>query len=50
MKKALLLIMSLSVFLLGACSLEPPSWAKPAKKGDGEKIKIGLSVSTLNNP
>ncbi|ANC78991.1 D-ribose ABC transporter substrate-binding protein [Fictibacillus phosphorivorans] len=50
MKKALLLIMSLSVFLLGACSLESPSWAKPGKKGDGEKIKIGLSVSTLNNP
>ncbi|KZE63895.1 D-ribose ABC transporter substrate-binding protein [Fictibacillus phosphorivorans] len=50
MKKALLIMMSLSLFLLGACSLEPPSWAKPSKKGDGEKIKIGLSVSTLNNP
>ncbi|MFG6496043.1 ribose ABC transporter substrate-binding protein RbsB [Fictibacillus sp. UD] len=50
MKKALLIMMSLSIFLLGACSLEPPSWAKPSKKGDGEKIKIGLSVSTLNNP
>lgn len=30
--------------------MEPPSWAKPSKKDEGEKIKIGLSVSTLNNP
>lgn len=50
MKKVLIVILSLSVFLLGACSMEPPSWAKPSKKGEGEKIKIGLSVSTLNNP
>jgi ribose transport system substrate-binding protein len=50
LKKLLLLILSLSVFLLGACSMEPPSWAKPSKKEEGEKVKIGLSVSTLNNP
>jgi ribose transport system substrate-binding protein len=50
LKKLLLLTLSLSVFLLGACSMEPPSWAKPSKKEEGEKIKIGLSVSTLNNP
>jgi ribose transport system substrate-binding protein len=30
--------------------MEPPSWAKPSKKEEGEKVKIGLSVSTLNNP
>ncbi|MDQ0246468.1 ribose transport system substrate-binding protein [Bacillus fengqiuensis] len=50
MKKVLLLLMSLSLFILGACSLEPPQWAKPAKKEKLEDIKIGLSVSTLNNP
>jgi len=30
--------------------MQPPSWAKPDKKKDLEDIKIGLSVSTLNNP
>lgn len=50
MKKLLLVLMSLSLFILGACSLEPPQWAKPAKKERLEDIKIGLSVSTLNNP
>lgn len=50
MKKVLLLLMSLSLLILGACSLEPPQWAKPGKKEKLEDIKIGLSVSTLNNP
>ncbi|WP_410914510.1 ribose ABC transporter substrate-binding protein RbsB [Priestia filamentosa] len=42
--------MSFSLLILAACSLEPPEWAKPKKKGNLEDIKIGLSVSTLNNP
>lgn len=42
--------MSLSVLVLGACSLEPPTWAKPSQSGDIKDMKIGLSVSTLNNP
>ncbi|WP_404825493.1 ribose ABC transporter substrate-binding protein RbsB [Priestia endophytica] len=42
--------MSFSLLILAACSLEPPEWAKPKKKGNLENIKIGLSVSTLNNP
>lgn len=42
--------MSFSFLILSACSLEPPEWAKPKKKGNLEDIKIGLSVSTLNNP
>ncbi|WP_175987535.1 ribose ABC transporter substrate-binding protein RbsB [Bacillus sp. Marseille-Q1617] len=51
MRKLLLLMMSLSLVFLGACSLQPPEWAKPdGKKKDPEDIKIGLSVSTLNNP
>ncbi|OCA85914.1 D-ribose ABC transporter substrate-binding protein [Bacillus sp. FJAT-27225] len=50
MKKLALLILSLSLLLLGACSMQPPEWAKPAKKDDVKDIKIGLSVSTLNNP
>ncbi|ALC91474.1 D-ribose transporter subunit RbsB [Bacillus sp. FJAT-18017] len=50
MKKLALLIISMSVLLLGACSMQPPEWAKPAKKDDIKDLKIGLSVSTLNNP
>lgn len=30
--------------------MQPPGWAKPDKKESTEDIKIGLSVSTLNNP
>ncbi|WP_374054563.1 ribose ABC transporter substrate-binding protein RbsB [Rossellomorea sp. FM04394] len=50
MKKAWLLLISLSLLFLGACSLQPPEWAKPNKSSNPEDIKIGLSVSTLNNP
>ncbi|QQZ11322.1 ribose ABC transporter substrate-binding protein RbsB [Heyndrickxia vini] len=50
MKKLLVLLMSLTMILLGACSMQPPNWAKPAKKNNLKNIKIGLSVSTLNNP
>ena len=44
------MLLSLSVAVLGGCSLEPPEWAKPTSKEKLEDIKIGLSVSTLNNP
>ncbi|MBN8209649.1 ribose ABC transporter substrate-binding protein RbsB [Bacillus sp. NTK071] len=50
MKKILPLLLSLSLLMLGACSLQPPEWAKPSQNTDLEDIKIGLSVSTLNNP
>ncbi|GLY08924.1 ribose ABC transporter substrate-binding protein RbsB [Pseudobacillus badius] len=50
MKKLSIILLSLALFMLGGCSLEPPQWAKPAKKDKLEDIKIGLSVSTLNNP
>ncbi|GIN41071.1 MULTISPECIES: ribose ABC transporter substrate-binding protein RbsB [Heyndrickxia] len=50
MKKILVLMMALSMILLGACSMQPPEWAKPSKKSNLKNIKIGLSVSTLNNP
>ena len=50
MKKILPLLLSLSLFLLGACSLQPPEWAKPSQETDLKNVKIGLSVSTLNNP
>nr|WGD75653.1 ribose ABC transporter substrate-binding protein RbsB [Bacillus subtilis] len=49
MKKAVSVI-SLSLFLLTACSLEPPQWAKPSNSGNKKEFTIGLSVSTLNNP
>ncbi|KKK39087.1 D-ribose transporter subunit RbsB [Mesobacillus campisalis] len=51
MRKLLALILVTSLAFLSACSMEPPGWAKPDQ---GEKkiedLKIGLSVSTLNNP
>jgi len=50
MKKAWSLLISLSLLFLGACSLQPPEWAKPTKSTNPEYIKIGLSFSTLNNP
>ncbi|MCF6136217.1 ribose ABC transporter substrate-binding protein RbsB [Pseudalkalibacillus berkeleyi] len=50
MKKTLLFILSTSLLLLSACSLQPPEWAKSNKETDLEDIKVGLSVSTLNNP
>ncbi|MBD3859188.1 ribose ABC transporter substrate-binding protein RbsB [Bacillus sp. 28A-2] len=50
MKKYLILILTLSLFMLSACSLEPPEWAKSSKDGKKKDIKIGLSISTLNNP
>ncbi|WP_442853544.1 ribose ABC transporter substrate-binding protein RbsB [Bacillus sp. FJAT-27231] len=49
-KKIWMVLLSFSLLMLGGCSLEPPQWAKPAKKDKLEDIKIGLSVSTLNNP
>lgn len=50
MKKIFVLMMAISMILLGACSMQPPEWAKPSKKSNLKNIKIGLSVSTLNNP
>jgi ribose transport system substrate-binding protein len=50
MKKLLAIYLSLILLLLSACSMQPPGWAKPDKKESLEDIKIGLSVSTLNNP
>ncbi|WP_110928168.1 ribose ABC transporter substrate-binding protein RbsB [Bacillus massiliglaciei] len=50
MKKLTAILISLTLLLLSACSMEPPGWAKPDKKETVKDIKIGLSVSTLNNP
>nr|WP_028392614.1 ribose ABC transporter substrate-binding protein RbsB [Bacillus cihuensis] len=50
MKKLLVGLLSLTLLLLSACSMEPPNWAKPATKEKTTDIKIGLSISTLNNP
>ncbi|MGM9923717.1 MAG: ribose ABC transporter substrate-binding protein RbsB [Bacillus sp. (in: firmicutes)] len=48
--KKIWVLLSLALLVLSGCSLEPPEWAKPAKKDKLEDVKIGLSVSTLNNP
>jgi ribose transport system substrate-binding protein len=50
MKKMTLIIVSLVLMLMTGCSLEPPEWAKPNNSGKLEDMKIGLSISTLNNP
>lgn len=50
MRKLLALFLTLLLLLLTACSMEPPAWAKPDQKGNVDELKIGLSVSTLNNP
>ncbi|CAM3434135.1 MULTISPECIES: ribose ABC transporter substrate-binding protein RbsB [Paenibacillus] len=50
MKKITLLLMSLMLVFITGCSLEPPEWAKPKRSGNIEDMKIGLSISTLNNP
>lgn len=49
-KTPYLLIAALIMLLLSGCSLEPPSWAKTGGKKDLNHIKLGLSMSTLNNP
>ena len=43
-------VVSLMLIFITGCSLEPPEWAKPKASGDVKDIKIGLSISTLNNP
>ena len=45
-----LLLAALIMLLLSGCSLEPPSWAKTGGKKDLNHVKLGLSMSTLNNP
>ncbi|MCM3171794.1 MULTISPECIES: ribose ABC transporter substrate-binding protein RbsB [unclassified Paenibacillus] len=51
MKKiTLTLISMLMIIVLAGCSLEPPGWAKPDAAGSKGQKKIGLSISTLNNP
>lgn len=50
MKKTTIFLVSLMLIFMTGCSLEPPEWAKPKASGDVKDIKIGLSISTLNNP
>lgn len=40
----------LVVFMLAGCSMQPPAWARTDRSGNAGEIKIGLSISTLNNP
>lgn len=51
MKKwTLTLVSMILIVVLAGCSMEPPGWAKPKAAGGKEQKKIGLSISTLNNP
>lgn len=40
----------LVVLMLAGCSMQPPAWARTDRSGNAGEIKIGLSISTLNNP
>ena len=40
----------LVVLMLAGCSMQPPAWARTDRSGNSGEIKIGLSISTLNNP
>ncbi|GGO09420.1 ribose ABC transporter substrate-binding protein RbsB [Saccharibacillus kuerlensis] len=51
MKKLMTVLAALLVVLmLAGCSMQPPAWAKANRSADAENLKIGLSISTLNNP
>ena len=51
MKKWLLILVACIMFITAGCSMEPPEWAKDSSdKGRNKTIKVGFSVSTLNNP
>lgn len=51
MKKSIsLLLIIILVISLSACSMNPPEWAKPGKHKELKDMKIGLSISTLDNP
>ncbi|WP_172200519.1 ribose ABC transporter substrate-binding protein RbsB [Saccharibacillus qingshengii] len=51
MKKLTTTLAALLVLLmLAGCSMQPPAWARTNQASDSGKIKIGLSISTLNNP
>ncbi|MGG0812626.1 ribose ABC transporter substrate-binding protein RbsB [Paenibacillus alvei] len=50
MKKLTFILAAFLLIVTTGCSLEPPSWAKPKSDGDLKNMKIGLSISTLNNP
>lgn len=40
----------LAVLMLAGCSMQPPAWARTDRSGNAGEMKIGLSISTLNNP
>jgi len=56
MKKLTTIFLLLTLLVLSACSTEAPEWSKSNGDGNtagdtgGQKIKLGLSISTLNNP
>ncbi|CAM2876882.1 ribose ABC transporter substrate-binding protein RbsB [Paenibacillus sediminis] len=50
MKKISLILVCILMIVITGCSMEPPQWAKPNANGNHKQIKIGLSISTLNNP
>lgn len=51
MKKWLCVLVVLLMIATTGCSMEPPEWAKDSSdKGRNSTVKVGLSISTLNNP
>lgn len=51
MKKLLSVLVALLMIVVSGCSMEPPEWAKESSdKGRNSTVKVGMSISTLNNP
>lgn len=51
MKRLLSVLVALLMMIVTGCSMEPPEWAKESSdKGRNSTVKVGLSISTLNNP
>jgi len=51
MKKLTFILFLITLMLLSACSTEAPNWSKTNDgNAENQNIKLGLSISTLNNP
>lgn len=44
------LITLICAIILSACTMDPPDWAKTKRTIDPNHLRIGVSLSTLNNP
>jgi ribose transport system substrate-binding protein len=50
MKKLTVILLLFFSVIVSGCSLNPPEWASSSQASSTKGLKIGLSMSTLNNP